>query len=111
MPPPAASPTTLLSDSVSSLGSVATTTSTSTTPSSVLQKTFYTSNGVKLSAKSNWIAPVGAFKESCYLCSYYGHGGGTCPNINPEFLGWCYRCWSGRHETKVSLQKFLLRIY
>src|SRR6266498_5816886 len=73
-----------LSDSTSSLNSL----------SSTLRNTFYISNGVVLSAKINWIAPVGAYKNHCYLCNYFGHGFNICPNIRPEFLGRCcrYRC-------------------
>ena len=46
-----------LSDSTSSLNSL----------SSTSRNTFYTSNGIVLSAKTNWIAPVGAYKNYCYL--------------------------------------------
>src|SRR6266545_1705520 len=79
-----------LSDLTSSLNSL----------SSTLRNTFYTSNGVVLSAKTNWIAPVGAYKDYCYLCNYFGHGFNICPNIRPEFLERCCRCWSGNHESK-----------
>src|SRR6266508_4480591 len=79
-----------LSDSISSLNSL----------SSTLRNTFYTSNGVVLSAKTNWIASVRAYKNHCYLCNYFGHGFNICPNIRPEFLGRCCRCWSGNHESK-----------
>src|SRR6266545_1970298 len=53
-----------LSDSTSLLNSL----------SSTSRNTFYTSNGVVLSAKTNWIALVGAYKDHCYLCNYFGHG-------------------------------------
>src|SRR6266540_4407934 len=79
-----------LSDSISSLNSL----------SSTSRNIFYTSNGVVLSAKTNWIAPVGAYKNYCYLCNYFGYGFNICPNIKPEFLGRCCRCWSGNHESK-----------
>src|SRR6266542_2212283 len=79
-----------LSDSISSLNSLSLTS----------RNTFYTSNGIVLSAKTNWIAPVGAYKNHCYLCNYFGHGFNIYPNIRPEFLGRCYRCWSGNHESK-----------
>ena len=46
-----------LSDLTSSLNSL----------SSTSRNTFYISNGVVLSAKTNWIAPVGAYKNYCYL--------------------------------------------
>src|SRR6266498_2114704 len=59
-----------LSDSTSSLNSL----------SSTLRNTFYTSNGVVLSAKTNWIAPVGAYKDYCYLCNYFGHEFNIYPN-------------------------------
>src|SRR6266542_3365827 len=71
-----------LSDSTSSLNSL----------SSTLRNIFYTSNGIVLSVKTNWIALVGAYKDYCYLCNYFGHGFNICPNIRPEFLGRCYRC-------------------
>src|SRR6266540_53656 len=70
-----------LSDSTSSLNSL----------SSTLRNTFYTSNGVVLSAKTNWIAPVGAYKDYCYLCNYFGHEFNIYPNIRPEFLERCCR--------------------
>src|SRR6266540_1917782 len=76
-----------LSDSTSSLNSLSLT----------LRNTFYTSNGVVLSAKTNWIALIGAYKDHCYLCNYFGHGFNICPNIKPEFLGRCCRCWSGNY--------------
>src|SRR6266496_4049586 len=79
-----------LSDSISSLNFL----------SSTSRNTFYTLNGVVLSAKTNWIAPVGAYKDHCYLCNYFGHGFNICPNIRPEFLGRCCKCWSGNHESK-----------
>src|SRR6266511_5059557 len=79
-----------LSDSTSSLNSL----------SSTLRNTFYTSNGIVLSAKTNWIAPVGAYKDYCYLCNYFGHEFNIYPNIRPEFLERCYRCWSSNHESK-----------
>src|SRR6266540_3591582 len=68
--------------------------------SSTSRNTFYTSNGIVLSAKTNWIAPVGAYKDYCYLCNYFGHGFNICPNIRSEFLGRCCRCWSSNHESK-----------
>src|SRR6266496_1026321 len=79
-----------LSDLTSSLNSL----------SSTLRNTFYTSNGVVLLAKTNWIVPVGAYKDHCYLCNYFGHGFNICPNIRPEFLEKCCRCWSSNHESK-----------
>src|SRR6266542_2506945 len=79
-----------LLDSTSSLNSL----------SSTSRNTFYTSNGVVLSAKTNWIAPVEAYKDYCYLCNYFGHRFNICPNIRPEFLERCCRCWSGNHESK-----------
>src|SRR6266511_6316660 len=79
-----------LSDSTLSLNSL----------SSTLRNTFYTSNGVVLSAKTNWIAPVRAYKDYCYLCNYFGHGFNICPNIRLEFLERCCRCWSSNHESK-----------
>src|SRR6266498_4496389 len=79
-----------LSDSTLSLNSL----------SSTSRNIFYTSNGIVLSAKTNWIVPVGAYKDYCYLCNYFGHGFNICPNIRPEFLGRCYRCWSGNYESK-----------
>src|SRR6266540_534046 len=60
-----------LSNSTSSLNSL----------SSTSRNTFYTSNGVVLSAKTNWIAPVGAYKDHCYLCNYFGYRFNICPNI------------------------------
>src|SRR6266498_3293220 len=65
-----------LSDSTSSLNFLSLTS----------RNTFYTSNGVVLSAKINWIAPVGAYKDHCYLCNYFGHGFNICPNIRPKFF-------------------------
>src|SRR6266540_6764921 len=79
-----------LSDLTSSLNSL----------SSTSRNTFYTSNGIVLSAKINWIAPVGVYKDYCYLCNYFGHGFNICPNIRSEFLERCCRCWSGNHESK-----------
>src|SRR6266498_5464325 len=79
-----------LSDSTSSLNSL----------SSTLRNTFYISNRVVLSAKTNWIAPVGAYKNHYYLCNYFSHRFNICPNIRPEFLERCCRCWSGNHESK-----------
>src|SRR6266542_2224704 len=79
-----------LSDSTLSLNSL----------SSTSRNTFYTSNRVVLSAKTNWIAPVGAYKDYCYLCNYFDHGFNICPNIRPEFLGRCCRCWSDNYESK-----------
>src|SRR6266542_4105551 len=79
-----------LSDSTSSLNSL----------SSTSRNIFYTSNGIVLSAKTNWIASVGAYKDHCYLCNYFGHGFNICPNIRPEFLGRCCRCWSDNYESK-----------
>src|SRR6266545_5223016 len=79
-----------LSDSTSSLNSL----------SSTSRNTFYTSNGVVLSAKTNWIMPVGAYKNYYYLCNYFDHRFNICPNIRPEFLERCYRCWSSNHESK-----------
>src|SRR6266498_1509540 len=52
-----------LSDSTSSLNFLLSTS----------RNTFYTSNGIVLSAKTNWIAPVGAYKDHCYLCNYFSH--------------------------------------
>src|SRR6266542_3988602 len=61
-----------LLDSTSSLNSL----------SSTSRNTFYTSNGVVLSAKTNWIAPVRTYKDYCYLCNYFGHRFNICPNID-----------------------------
>jgi len=85
-----------LSDSTSSLNSL----------SSTLRNTFYTSNGVVLSAKTNWIVPVGAYKDYYYLCNYFGHGFNICSNIRPEFLERCCKCWSGNHESKKCKYEF-----
>src|SRR6266540_1776146 len=71
-----------LSDSISSLNSL----------SSTLRNTFYTLNGIVLSAKTNWIVSVGAYKDHCYLCNYFGHEFNICLNIRPEFLGRYCRC-------------------
>src|SRR6266540_2417118 len=71
-----------LSNSISSLNFL----------SSTSRNTFYTSNGIVLSAKTNWIAPVGAYKDYCYLCNYFDHRFNIYPNIRPEFLGRCCRC-------------------
>src|SRR6266542_2061169 len=79
-----------LSDSTSSLNSL----------SSTSRNTFYTSNRVVLSVKTNWIAPVRAYKDHYYLCNYFGYGFNICSNIRPEFLERCCRCWSGNHESK-----------
>src|SRR6266498_1747056 len=79
-----------LSDSTLSLNSLSLTS----------RNTFYTSNGIVLLAKTNWIVLVGAYKDYCYLCNYFGHGFNIYPNIRPEFLGRCCRCWSGNHESK-----------
>src|SRR6266498_5074104 len=68
--------------------------------SSTSRNTFYTSNGIILSAKTNWIASVEAYKDYCYLCNYFGHRFNICLNIRSEFLGRCCRCWSGNHESK-----------
>src|SRR6266498_3712330 len=78
-----------LSDSASSLNSL----------SSTSRNTYYTSNGGVLSAKTHLIAPVLAYTDHCYLCNYLGHGFNICPNITPEFLGRCCRCWSRNHES------------
>src|SRR6266540_2761909 len=85
-----------LSDSTSSLNSL----------SSTSRNTFYTSNRIVLSAKTNWIAPVGAYKDHCYLCNYFGHGFKICSNIRPEFLERCCRCWSNNHESKECRGEF-----
>ena len=85
-----------LSDSISSLNSL----------SSTSRNIFYTSNGVVLSAKTNWIALIGAYKDHYYLCNYFGHGFNICPNIRPEFLERCCRCWSGNHESKEYRYEF-----
>src|SRR6266498_4097155 len=85
-----------LSDSISSLNSL----------SSTSRNTFYTSNGIVLLAKTNWIAPVGAYKNYCYLCNYFGHEFNICPNIRPEFLERCCRCWSDNHESKECRGEF-----
>ena len=74
--------------------------------SSTSRNTFYTSNGIVLSAKTNWIAPVGAYKDHCYLCNYFGHGFNICPNIRSEFLERYCRCWSGNHESKECRGEF-----
>src|SRR6266542_3533202 len=79
-----------LLDSISSLNSLLSTS----------RNTFYTSNGIVLSAKTNWIASVGAYKDHCYLCNYFGHKFNIYPNIKPEFLGRCCRCWSDNYESK-----------
>src|SRR6266542_1208125 len=79
-----------LSDSTSSLNSL----------SSTSRNTFYTSNGIVLLAKTNWIAPVEAHKNYCYLCNYFGYGFNICSNIRSEFLGRYCRCWSGNHKSK-----------
>ena len=73
---------------------------TSLNSSTSTRNTFYTSDGVLLSSKTNWIAPTGAYKDHCYLCNYFGHGLNVCPNIRPEFLGRCCRCWTNNHESK-----------
>ena len=86
-----------LSDSLSSLNSSSSSYSSSSSSS---KNTFYTSDGVRLSAKTNWIAPVGAYKDCCYLCNYFGHGMNVCPNIRSEYLGKCCKCWSNNHESK-----------
>ena len=85
-----------LSDSISSLNSL----------SSTSRNTFYTSNEIVLSAKTNWIALVGAYKDYCYLCNYFDYGFNICSNIRPEFLGRCCRCWSGNHESKECRDEF-----
>src|SRR6266498_4233820 len=85
-----------LSDSISSLNSL----------SSTSRNTFYTSNGVVLSVKTNWIASVEAYKDHCYLYNYFGHRFNICLNIRPEFLGRCCRCWSGNHESKECRSEF-----
>src|SRR6266498_5401350 len=79
-----------LSDSTLSLNSL----------SSTSRNTFYTSNEIVLSAKTNWIAPVGVYKDYCYLYNYFGHRFNICSNIRPEFLERCCRCWSGNYESK-----------
>src|SRR6266542_3582606 len=79
-----------LSDSTSSLNSL----------SSTSRNTFYTSNGIVQSAKTNWIVPVGAYKDYCYLCNYFDHRFNICSNIRPEFLGRCCRYWFSNHESK-----------
>ena len=86
----AAAPFESLSNSTSSLNSTT--------------STFYTSDGVILSAKTNWIAPVGTYKNHCHLCNYFGHGLNNCPNIRSEFLGRCCRCWTSNHESKECTQ-------
>src|SRR6266542_2801704 len=68
--------------------------------SSTSRNTFYTSNEIVLSAKTNWIVSVEAYKDYCYLCNYFDHGFNICSNIRPEFLGRCCRCWFGNHESK-----------
>src|SRR6266540_6300825 len=79
-----------LSDSTSLLNSL----------SSTSRNTFYTSNGIVLSAKTNWIVSVGAYKDYCYLYNYFGYGFNICSNIRPEFLERCCRCWSGNYKSK-----------
>src|SRR6266498_2296659 len=71
-----------LSNSISLLNSL----------SSTSRNTFYTSNRIVLSVKTNWIASVGAYKDYCYLYNYFSHGFNICPNIRSEFLGRCCRC-------------------
>src|SRR6266540_7557453 len=85
-----------LSDSTSSLNSL----------SSTLRNTFYTSNGIVLLTKINWIASVGAYKNYYYLCNYFGYRFNICPNIRPEFLRKCCRCWSSNHESKECKGEF-----
>ena len=53
-----------------------------------------TSNGVPLSKKNNWLSPIEGFKESCYICSYYGHGYEQCTNILKSYLRSCFKCWN-----------------
>src|SRR6266498_2409846 len=74
--------------------------------SSTSRNIFYTSNGVVLSAKTNWIAPVGAYKDHCYLCNYFSYRFNICSNIRPEFLGRCCKCWSGNYESKECKYEF-----
>src|SRR6266498_5329858 len=71
-----------LSDSILSLNSLSLTS----------RNIFYTSNGIVLSAKTNWIASVGAYKDHCYLCNYFGHRFNICLNIRSEFLERCCKC-------------------
>ncbi|GES86137.1 hypothetical protein GLOIN_2v1883110 [Rhizophagus clarus] len=59
-----------------------------------------TSEGIALSSRTNWIAPIGSYKDPCYLCEYYGHGFNTCPNIQQNYWGRCCRCWVSPHESK-----------
>ena len=73
---------------------------------STSRNTFYTSNGIVLSAKTNWITPVGAYKNYCYLCNYFGHRFNIYLNIRPEFLERYYRCWSGNYESKECRGEF-----
>ena len=60
----------------------------------------YTAQGVLLSEKSNWHTSFGKYENPCLVCEYYGHGFKDCPNILPEFMGSCLRCWSADHEVK-----------
>ncbi|GES91583.1 hypothetical protein GLOIN_2v1883110 [Rhizophagus clarus] len=59
-----------------------------------------TSEGVALSSRTNWIAPISSYKDPCYLCEYYGHGLNTCPNIQQNYRGRYCRCWISPHESK-----------
>jgi hypothetical protein len=84
LPSPSSLPSSLPSSSLSS----------SPSSSQELSK-FESANGVKLSmTNSPWKT---RYNESCYICSYYGHGVASCPNIIESFLGTCIRCFKQGH--------------
>ena len=60
----------------------------------------YTAKGVALSKKNNWIVPFGIYKETCHVCSYYGHTFRLCPNIETSYLGSCVKCWCIGHDAR-----------
>lgn len=64
-----------------------------------------TSEGTPLSTRTNWIFPIGSYKEPCHLCEYYEHGLKMCPNLHPDYISKCCRCWStqqGSRECRIN---------
>ena len=42
----------------------------------------------------------GIYKETCHVCSYYGHTFRLCPNIETSYLGSCVKCWCIGHDAR-----------
>src|SRR6185295_1723775 len=70
----------------------------------LLTKCFQNSSQIKESSRGNSLSsrnsctPVPGYTTACYVCRYYGHGMKICPNIWPDYLNSCCKCWSTGHE-------------